>query len=174
MGKSSAKKGSKRSKVNEASQRRLVKAQTAAANAKRNVAIATKQLNEAVRALIHSQAGSSKEAQSAKHVRAVTKDLVAARKRLRKAEKKRKKVAARLLKTTTRTAREGSNPGGSRKRAARKAAPPAPKKRPHLPGRAMRKPDVVSTAVTAGSPTGGAPNSEAIALLVTETSHPED
>jgi DNA-binding ferritin-like protein len=88
--------------VDRTSRKRLAKAQTAVANAKRNVAIATKQLSEAVRALLHSRTGSSKEAQKAKSIRATTKDFVAARTKLRKAEKKRKKVAARLRKTTAR------------------------------------------------------------------------
>lgn len=104
MAKTSVKKGSKRSKVDRTSKRRLAKAQMAVTYAKRNVAVATTHLSEAVRALIHSQAGSSKEAQSSKSVRAATKDLVTARKKLRKAEKKRKKAASRLLKTTARTA----------------------------------------------------------------------
>lgn len=108
MGKTSAKKASKRSKVDRASQKRLARAQMAATNAKRNVAIVTKQLSDAVRALTHSQAGSSKEAQSAKNVRATTKGFVAARKKLRKAEKKRKKAAARLLSATARTAGDAS------------------------------------------------------------------
>ena len=95
-------KRTKQSKVNRSNKRRLTKAQAAVTIAKRNVAIATKRLGEAVRALLGCQAGSSKEVRSAKAVRAATKGLVAARKKQRKAERKRKKAAARLLKASAR------------------------------------------------------------------------
>ena len=99
----SATKRSKRSKAYRANRKRLAKAQAVAAIAKRNVAIATKQLTEAVRMLLHAQSGSSKEVRTAKVVRATAKGLVAARKKLRKAEKKQKKAAARLRKAAPRS-----------------------------------------------------------------------
>ena len=104
MAETSATKGSKRSKAYRANRKRLTKAQAAAMTARQNVAIATKQLTEAVRLLMHARSGSPKEVRSAKVVRATTKGLVAARKKLRKAEKKRKKAAARLRQANARTA----------------------------------------------------------------------
>ena len=179
MGKTSAKKGSKRSKVDRASKRHLAKAQAAATNAQHNVTIVTKQLSEAVRALMRSQAGSPKEAQSAKNVRAATKGFVAARKKLRKAEKKRKKARARLLETTKRSVRAGSKARTSRQRAARKTTSPASKERPRTPKRAARKGKVAATVVAAPNLSGGGPQPEAITLPASEASHqvfhhPED
>ena len=98
MAGSSGTRRSKDAKADRANRRRLAKADAGAMNAKRNVAIAVRQLTAAVRALMRGQPGSSKEARSAKVVRAATKDLVTARKKLRKAEKKRKKALARLRK----------------------------------------------------------------------------
>ena len=107
--------------------------------AKRNVAIATKQLTEAVRALLHAQSGSPKEVRSAKAVRATTKGLVAARKKLRKAEKKRKKAAARLRKATTRTPVAAAKGRPVRTARVRNAASPAPEKGRRKPKRVPRK-----------------------------------
>ena len=115
MPSTSGTKGSKHSKAYHARRRRLTKADASAMNAKRNVAIAVRQLTAAVRTLIHVQAGSSKEARSAKVVRAAAKDLVTARKKLRRAVKKRKKALARLSTPSTRL-RQG-------KRARRRATP---------------------------------------------------
>ena len=91
---------SKRSKAHRASQKRLAKARAGAMNAKQNVAVAIKQLTAAVRALIQVRAGSAQELRAAKVTRAATKDLVIARKKLRKAEKKRKKARAQLHKAS--------------------------------------------------------------------------
>lgn len=113
MASTSGTRESKRSKAYRARRRRLTKSHASAMNAKRNVAIAARQLTAAVRALIH--AGSSKEARSAKVVRAAAKDLVTARKKLRKAEKKREKALARLH-TPSARARQGN-------RARRRATP---------------------------------------------------
>ena len=135
MAETSATKRSKRSKAYRANRKRLTKAQAVATIAKRNVAIATKQLTEAVRVLIHAQSGTPKEVRTAKVVRATAKGLVAARKKLRKAEKKRKKAAARLRKATLGGAAKGHP---ARRAKVRHAASPAAEKGRRKPKRVRR------------------------------------
>jgi hypothetical protein len=135
MAETNATNGSRRSKAYRANRKRFAKAQAAVMTAKRNVAIATTQFTEAVRALLHAQFGSSKEVRTAKAVRATTKGVVAARKKLRRAEKKRKKAAARLRQAAPRPLLVAAKGRPVRPAALRNATSPAPEKGRRKPKR---------------------------------------
>lgn len=173
MADASATKGSKRSKASRANRKRLTKAQAATMIAKQNVAIAIKQLTEAVRVLLHAQSGGPKELRIAKVVRATTKGLIAARKKLRKAEKKQRKAAARLRKATTRTpvaAAKDNHP--VRKAKVHHAASPAAERGRRKPKRVRRKSarrsDAQLTGVTvaAANSRGSEPASEVVGSIM--------
>lgn len=74
----------------------LEKATAAEKRALATVAEADARLTNAIRTLVTAKSGSTKEDEAERVVRAGTKDLLRAKKMLRKAQKKRKKAAAQL------------------------------------------------------------------------------
>jgi hypothetical protein len=98
--------------------------------------------------------------------------LVAARKKLRKAEKKQKKAAARLRKATARTLVATAKGHAARTAKVRHAAPHPPEKggrKPkHVPRKRARRVDTQSAEVTVAAPSasGSAPTSEVVGSIM--------
>ena len=106
----------------------LEKTTAAAKKVQANVAKVAGELTETIRTLLAAKAGSSKENKARRAVRAVVKAVVAAKKKLRKAQRRREKVAARLKVQGkgTATAATKAKPAPAASRARR----PKPKPRP--------------------------------------------